>query len=101
MMVPASGYFCAILGESLEEFLHLGSIHGYFCLEQFAYSCDSTLEYTGTGRNVLEVEDRDDSDRVLELLRSKFQLRPWTDRGRYAVLQEKYQPLLQEPIEKI
>lgn len=103
--VPAAGGLNFIVGDNLHDFLCLGYYRGYFALEQLAYNRDLTmLVYTtgdwtpteprhGSVGYVLSEEKRP----VLDLLISRFDLRPWTDPKRFQQLQDMYLPLLSEP----
>jgi hypothetical protein len=102
LMVPCSGYYTAIIGEGLLDFLSLGCIRGYFCLEQLAYDYDETVkEYTNPHWQPPAEDRRDDSQKALSLLKAEFDLKPWTDPKRFEYLQARYHHLLDEPIVSI
>lgn len=92
MTLPATDYVESnlIVGENLHEFLCLGCQFGYFELEQLVYDREDTLAR-------LERPDPPDAkaDYLLSLLRTEFDLKPWTNFGeRLDALNAKYLSLL-------
>lgn len=94
-----------IVGENLFDFLCLGYYRGYFALEQLAYYPDLTLEVY-TNPNWKPSESWHDSvgyvvaeekQPVLDLLISRFSLRPWTSVEHFHDLQKEYGALLKLP----
>jgi hypothetical protein len=96
-----------IVGETLLDFLCLGSRRGYFALEQLAYDQKETLEaYTNSAWQPMapwhesvgfQVEDQE--RRMLDFLSERFGLRPWTEAKRFDELQARYARLLKLPPE--
>jgi hypothetical protein len=86
-----------IVGEDLFDFLCLGSMGGYFGLEELAYNLDATLQlYVGSneasGRRLSEHKQK-----LLSFLRDQFDLQPWSDSRHFGELQERYGGLLELP----
>lgn len=96
MTVPAGGGDL-ILGESLHEFLCLGTLRGFEGLDQLSYSREKAWIVL-TDPDWQPSEDYHppsfelgiEAQGVLQELNSKFELRPWANRGRFDELQEKY-----------
>lgn len=81
-----------VVGESLQEFLALGSARGYFALEQIAYDLGQACEEIESTRR------ERDSERVavLRLLRQRFGLRRWRGvRERLLSLRKRYGSAIQ------
>ena len=95
-----------IVGESLHEFLSLGSYRGYFALEQLGHQLQKTLDvyadpewqaethsefWVGFGVSELQAK-------VLTFLRTELELSQWPHlKTRFFELQEKYSRLLRVP----
>lgn len=103
--IPAVGGLTFVVGESLFDFLCLGSHRGYFALEQLAYYRELTLDVF-TNPNWQPTEPWHDSvgylndevkEPLLAFLRSELSLRPWADPEHFTRLQERYEPLLRFP----
>jgi hypothetical protein len=83
-----------VVGENLYHFLGLGSISGYYALEQLAYNPQQAAEELQT--SCVWPQLLDENGRfLLDLLRNEFQLRLWHDvRLQLARLQQQYLPML-------
>jgi len=58
------------VGESLYEFLSLGSDFGYFSLEQLVYDFSATVS---------NIQNASSNSNALKKLKNHFNLNPWTD----------------------
>ena len=106
MVVPCNaGTPRLVLGDTLHEFLGLGSVTGFFFLEQLTYDRPTTLAYLfdyeaflrhcyfGPGAIAEYAEDLARHRELLRDLTETFALRPWPHPGeRLAELQGKWVP---------
>jgi len=90
-----------IVGESLFDFLCLGTHRGYFSLMGLAYGGEreQTLRACTDPSSQLSDEPEWDAhkQRLLALLVKRFGLRPWTDLERFEQVQEQYSGMLELP----
>jgi hypothetical protein len=91
------GHSC-VVGEGLHDFLCLGTIRGYFGLEQLTYNPKLTLQaYTNRRWQPNEkwhtsvgYATNDEVKQVMEFLTDWLELRPWTSVRKFAHLQERH-----------
>ena len=103
---PGSGMGLShVVGETLYEFLCLGSLRGFFALEQLQYNRDLTeMVFTDPTWVPSEkwhhsagfVPDEEDRE-VLDYLTRRLSLRHWADPKRFQELDKKYAPALIHP----
>jgi hypothetical protein len=87
----------AILGETLREFMCLGVYQGYGAISEVGGGLDVLLaKYLNPPDPGSSCPD-ERMRKMLEFLRDRLDLHPWTDRDRIRVLQEKYKKLLKLP----
>ena len=96
-----------VVGENLFDFLCLGSLRGFFALEELAYNQELTLkaftepEWTSTDSRCKAMGFFLDGEAklLLRFLTDELALRPWKNAARFAQLQEQYSRLLEPAIE--
>ena len=97
----ASNRPCVIVGETLHEFLSLGCEHGFGWVVEVPHrpaEMVKLLEQPPEPLNEASLEVDWIRERLLENLRERFQLRPWTNIGeRLMELQEEYLDELDMP----
>lgn len=77
-----------IVGESLEEFLDLGSLSGWFILDSVALKPDEASELLGPDDDAWV-----EKSALLEAMRARFDLKPWSDlTRRLDELNDRYLP---------
>lgn len=79
MTVPMATECNFVVGADFVDFLSLGCRFGYFALEQLAYDRDQTIDCIQSGKHALA--ESAESDSLLAALRTRFNLRPWSDVG--------------------
>jgi hypothetical protein len=93
MTVPGSDISNIVVGESLLEFLALGTRTGHFPLEQLAYYIDQFCVVLDEGRDGYSCSD----PKLLGRLVEQFDLSPWSDhRMRLNELAALYGGLIQQ-----
>jgi len=105
MTLPAYGGLSWAVGENLFDFLCLGSVRGYFGIEQLAYQPETALQaFTNVAWQPTEnwhfstgLSVGADEQRLLEFLTQRFKLKPWVNPERFAELQERFGKLLELP----
>lgn len=97
-----------VVGETLLDFLSLGSVIGYSSLEQLVYDCEKTLgylfdydafllqSYFGRKPPAQDLEDLAAERELLRVLSREFGLSPWADaKAKFAALQAKWSPAIE------
>ena len=105
MTLPANCGESLIVGENLFDFLCLGLRRGYFALEQLSHKPEEALDaYTNADWRPSTDEHgyvgfvvNEHHQKMLDYLATRLNLRPWTDRKRLGMLQDKYRSLLRLP----
>lgn len=105
MTLPSCSGLSLIVGETLFDFLCLGLRRGYVALEQFGYQPEAALDaYTSSewqptadAHEGVGFVVSDHCQRMLDYLATRLNLHPWTDRQRFALLQDRFKPELRLP----
>jgi hypothetical protein len=105
--VPALGGYSAVVGETLHDFLSLGSVRGFFALGELAYNDELTMKvYTDPAWQPTEKAHdsvgytvNDHQQQILEFLSRQFDLRPWREPQRFKQLEERFRVRLAPPLE--
>ena len=84
-----------VAGESLYDFLCLGSHQGFFALEWLIFRRGDPCQPYKAGGHVQGREEN--FGRILQFLVDRFDLRPWRSLDRLAQLEKRYASLLQLP----
>lgn len=97
-----------VVGDTLHDFLSLGSTIGFFFLEKLVYDLDETLvylfDYDAFIRHIYFVEKPPEEDldelaaerEILRALAKEFDLCPWEDpRAKLGALQKKWSPIIE------
>ena len=87
-----------VVGETLHDFLRLGSKVGYFVLEQIEYQPSVYIPLLDSGTHLAEMEDEEVD--LLQQSTKKLSLEPWPHHeSKFNFLKREYLPMLQYPDE--
>ena len=100
-----------VVGETLRDFLALGSVIGFSTLDQLVYGFDKTLDYLfdyeayvrydyfGAEPPELDLEDIAARKRFLQEFSKAFGLMPWSNpRAKFETLQQKWSGIVELPV---
>ncbi|MGC4006244.1 MAG: hypothetical protein QM811_25255 [Pirellulales bacterium] len=94
MTMPSYGGMNFIVGDSLRDFLNLGSTFGWFSIEQIGYD-EQDLKFFLDGNPGADASDLEEirsgmwplKTNILRFLNERLELRPWTDLEHWSRLQ--------------